>query len=158
VVIAVPVEIGDEALDVGTTVLIPREVPLAGGAIPPGTPLRTPSATVLVLPASVRIAAVEGSAVARGPLNATLQRTGTIGTATYPAGTSLILPSGTVVQGSVDPQATAVLGAGTTVQIDGQMAAVAGPVAIQIAATPVAQPASLPRTGDAVRYWGRLVV
>jgi hypothetical protein len=149
VFITVPVAIGDERLEVGARVQMPRDVALENGAIPPNTPIRTASGAVLSLPSGPPVTAVEGEANLNAPLNATLARAGSVGDASYPAGTAVVLPSGSIVLGRPEPQATMLLRAGDVVQIDGRLQTLQEPLAVVVGAAPVAQPATLPRTGDA---------
>jgi hypothetical protein len=149
VVLTVPLVVGGEAVEAGATLQVPLAVALQDGVIPPGTPVRAPNGVVFTIPADVRVTAVEGTTTIAAPLNATLAQGGPVGDQTYPADTALVLPAGTVVQGKPDPAATVELRPGTVVQVAGRMQTLSEPLAVVIGGAPVAQPATLPRTGDA---------
>jgi hypothetical protein len=149
VVLTVALVVGGETVEEGATLQVPLAVALQDGVIPPGTPVRAPNGVVFTIPAGVRVTAVEGTTTIAAPLNATLARGGPIGDQTYPDGTALVLPAGTVVQGKPDPAATVELRPGTVVQVAGRMQTLSEPLAVVIGGAPVAQPATLPRTGDA---------
>src|SRR5262249_61885987 len=116
----------------------PRPASVTAAVPPAGA---TPTATASAL--------VEGTTTISGPLNAVLPQDGSIGGQTYPAGTTLVLPAGTVVQGRAESGATVELRPGTVVQVAGQMQTLVEPLAVVVGSATVAQPATLPRTGDA---------
>jgi hypothetical protein len=149
VFITVPLVIGDERLEAGTTVQIPRGLVLVNGAIPAGTPIRTPSGTTLSIPTGTRITAVDAPTSVPAPLNATLPQSARLGDQSYPADTTIVLPTDTVVLGSLEPGATVLLRPGAVVQVAGRMVTLAEPLSLVVTGAPVAQPATLPRTGDA---------
>lgn len=149
VFITVPLVIGDERLEAGTTVQVPRGLALVNGAIPAGTPIRTPSGTTLSIPTGTRITAVDAPTSVPAPLNATLPQSARLGDASYPAGTTIVLPTDTLVLGSLEPEATVLLRPGAVVQVLGRMVTLAEPLSVVVSGAPVAQPATLPRTGDA---------
>ena len=60
-----------------------------------------------------------------------------------------VLPTDTVVLGSLEPEATVLLRPGTIVQVAGRMVTLQAPLSLVVSGAPVAQPATLPRTGDA---------
>jgi hypothetical protein len=149
VFITASVTLDGEQLEAGTTLQIPRSVPLQNGAIPGGTPILTPSGAVVTLPSQTRIPAVESPSTVSAPLNAVLTQSTAIDDTSYPVGTPLVLPSGTLVLGSLEPGAPVLLRRGTIVQLAGQMQRLADPVSATLNSAPLAQPAALPRTGDA---------
>jgi hypothetical protein len=117
-----------------------------------GTPLATSTRAVtptVATPIATSTSAAEGTTTIAAALNAVLPQDGPIGDQSYPAGTTLVLPAGTVVQGRPDPGATVELRAGAVVQVAGEMKTLVEPLAVVVGSTPVAQPATLPRTGDA---------
>ena len=115
------------------------------------TPLATttPAATPTAAPPTATASPVESTTTTTAPLNAVLPQDGSIGDQSYPSGTTLVLPAGTVVQGRAEPGATVGLRPGTVVQVAGQMQTLVEPLAVVVGSAPVAQPATLPRTGDA---------
>lgn len=149
VLLAQPITLGGESLEPGATLLIPSGVALAGGAIPAGTVVRLPSGSVVTVPPNVRVMVAEGLNTVPAPLNVTFAQGVHVGDADYAAGAALVLPTGTVVLGRLDPGSLILLLPGTTVQVDGRMQALAEPVAVIVSGAPVAAPATLPRTGDA---------
>lgn len=149
VFITTPVTLDGEQLEAGTTLQIPRGVSLQNGAIPPGTPILTPSGAVVTLPSQTRIPAVDSPSTVSAPLNAVLSQSAAIDDTSYPPGTPLVLPSGTLALGALDLGASVLLRRGTIVQVGGQMLRLAEPVSVALSGTPLAQPAALPRTGDA---------
>jgi hypothetical protein len=116
------------------------------------TPLASVTSAVtptVATPIATATTPAEGTTTLAAPLNAVLPQDGSIGDQSYPAGTTLVLPAGTVVQGRPDAGATVELRPGTVVQVAGQMTTLVEPLAVVVGSTPVAQPATLPRTGDA---------
>ncbi len=149
VYLTAPATLGGEQLAAGATVLIPRGVALQNGTIPPGTTIRTPNGTVFTIPPETRVPAVDTSTTVTAPLNSILQQEAAISGTSYPAGTTVVVPSGTLILGQPDPQATVLLQPGSVVQVAGQMLTLTEPLAVVVSTTPLAQPAALPRTGDA---------
>src|SRR5207248_5904058 len=135
---------GDERLAAGATVQIPQGLVLENGAIPPGTPIRTPSGTLLSIPSSTRITAVDRPTSVPAPLNATLPQSARLGDESYPAGTTIVLPTDTVVLGNPEPEATVLLRPGTIVQVGGRMQTLVEPLSLVVSGAPVARPATLP--------------
>jgi hypothetical protein len=82
-------------------------------------------------------------------LNAVLPRASLVGDATFPQGTVLVLPSGTVVLGTPEANATVLLQAGAIVQVAGRTVTLVEPLPVVVSPAPVAQPAALPPTGEA---------
>lgn len=141
--------VGEDTLSPGTELVIPLDVALEDGAIPPGTPVRLPDGRVVTLPPGVSIPAAESPTVVSAPLNAVLPQMGRIGERIYPAGTRLVLPSGTSVLGTLVPNATVRLEPGAIVQLDEQSVALTEPLRVVISVEPVPAPVVLPPTGEA---------
>lgn len=141
--------VGEETLAPGTALVIPLDVLLEDGAIPPATPVRLPDGRVVTLPPGVSIPAAESPTVVSAPLNAVLPQPGRVGERVYPAGTRLVLPSGTSVLGALAPNATVLLEPGTIVQLDAQSVTLLEPLQVVVSAEPVPLPAVLPPTGEA---------
>ena len=144
-----PIAVGDETIAPGAALEIPLAVALQDGAIPAGTLIRLPNGQVITLPAGTSIPAENVPTTVVGPLNAVLPRASLVGEQTYPLGTAIVIPSGTDVLGTVEPNQTILLEAGTVVQVEGRTATLVEPLLVVVSAIPVAAPAQLPPTGDA---------
>jgi hypothetical protein len=144
-----PIAVGDETIPSGAALEIPLGTALEDGAIPAGTVVRLPNGQVITLPAGVSIPAENMTTSVVGPLNAVLPRASLVGEQTFPLGTAIVIPSGTEVLGTVEPNETILLEAGTVVQVEGRTATLVEPLQVTVSAIPVAAPAQLPPTGDA---------
>ncbi|HWO89544.1 MAG TPA: hypothetical protein VNL98_10390 [Gemmatimonadales bacterium] len=143
------IAVGDEVLPPGTPLTIPVDVMLQDGAIPSGTVIRLPDGQLVTLPAGITIPVVEQPTTVTAPLNAVLPQASLVGDTPYPANTTVVLPVGTTVLGSLEPNATVLLPAGTVVQVAGHTHTLVEPLRVVISPAPVAQPVTLPATGDA---------
>jgi hypothetical protein len=128
--------------------LIASVTPIATSTAPPASITLAATPTVAT-PTATASPLVESTTTIAAPLNAVLPQDGSIGDQSYPAGTALVLPAGTVVQGRPEPGATVELRPGTVVQVAGRMQTLVEPLVVVVGSAPVAQPATLPRTGDA---------
>jgi hypothetical protein len=128
--------------------LIATVTRIATSTAPPASLTRAVTPTA-VTPTATASPLAESTTTLTAPLNAVLPQDGSIGDESYPSGTALVLPAGTIVQGRPDAGATVELRAGAVVQVAGQMQTLVEPLAVVVSSAPVAQPATLPRTGDA---------
>jgi hypothetical protein len=149
-----PISVGGETFAPGAPLEIPINVTLQDGAIPPGTTIRLPDGQVLALPLGTSIPAVENAAIVGTPLNAVLPRAGLVGDVPTPPGAVIMLPSGTTAYGTLAPDSSVLLPSGAVVQMGGRSHTLVEPLQVVISATPVDQPAVLPATGDAeLIFW-----
>jgi hypothetical protein len=144
-----PIAVGDETIAPGAALQIPLETLLVGGSIPPGTTVRLPSGQVVTLPPTISIPAEDVPSIAAGPVNGILPRASLVGDESFPQGTAVVVPSGTSVLGTLNPNEPILLEPGVVVQVGGRTVTLVEPLLLTVSAISVAAPAQLPPTGEA---------
>jgi hypothetical protein len=135
-------------IPMGALLEIPLDVALEHDAVPAGTAVRFASGRMIELPDGARLPAAENPTIIGGPLLVLLPQASLVGDTRYPAGTTLMLPSGTAVLGVLQHEATVLLPEGTVVQVENRAFTLLEPLHVVVTAIRVARSATLPVTSD----------